>query len=284
MQFAICNEMFQGWEIGDVFRYARDVGYDGVELAPFTLSESVNDLSSSDRKRIRAEADTAGVAIVGLHWLLVSPKDLYITHPDKTVRMRTQDYFVDLIGCCADLGGDRMILGSPKQRSVMDGVTHDQAWGYALDLLRAIAPAAEERNVTLCVEPLAPSETNFINTAAEAIWLVESVGSPRVRIIIDVKAMSSEKTPIPEVIRQSHEWVGHVHANDPNLRGPGSGDLDFIPIVQALRGIRYDGWVSVEVFDFTIDPKRTATESLAYLRRVFGEPVDAREVQRRGRG
>lgn len=270
MRFSICNEMFEGWQIGDVFRHAKEVGYEGVEIAPYTLAESVNDLSAAHRIHIRDEAAKAGVGIVGLHWLLVKPKGLYITHPDAAIRKRTQDYFVDLVACCADLGGDRMILGSPKQRDVMVGVSYEQAWGYALDLLRAIAPAAEDRDVTLCFEPLAPSETNFVNTAAQAIGLVKQVDSPKVRIILDVKAMSSEKTPIPEVIRRSADWVAHFHANDPNLRGPGFGDQDFAPIVEALRAIRYDGWVSVEVFDFSIDPKRTATESLAYLRRVFG--------------
>ncbi len=270
MRFAICNEMFEGWKIGEVFRYAKEVGYEGVEIAPYTLAESVNALSGTDRKRIREEARQGGVAIVGLHWLLVSPKGLYITHPDASIRKRTREYFVDLIGCCADLGGDRMVLGSPKQRDVMDGVSYDEAWGYAVDLLRAIAPVAEERKVTLCFEPLAPSETNFVNGAAEAVRLVKEVNSPRVRIILDAKAMSSEAIPIPDVIRQSGPWVAHVHANDPNLRGPGFGDLDFAPIVQALRDIRYDGWVSVEVFDFSIDPRRTATESLTYLRKVFG--------------
>jgi len=270
MRFAICNEMFEHWNLGDVFRYAKEVGYDGVEIAPFTIAESVRDLSASRRKEIRSEAKKAGVAIVGLHWLLVSPKGLHLTHPDRDVRKRTQEYFVDLVHCAADLGGDRMILGSPKQRSVMDAVTYDEAWGYARELLRSLAPVAEKRKVTLCLEPLAPAETNFINTAAEAIRLAEAVNSPRVKIILDVKAMSSEAIPIPDIIRQSGPWVAHVHANDPNLRGPGFGELDYAPIVEALRDIRYDHWVSVEVFDFTVDPRTTATQSLAYLRKAFG--------------
>jgi sugar phosphate isomerase/epimerase len=269
MRFAICNEMFEEWKIGEVFRYAKEVGYDGVEVAPFTLAESVALLSDDDRNRIRREAEDAGVAIVGLHWLLVSPKGLYITHPDRAIREKTERYFVDLVHCCADLGGDRMILGSPRQRSLLEGVSYEQAWGYARECLRNIAPAAEDRGVTLCFEALAPAETNFVNTAAEAIRLVQEVDSPNVRIVLDAKAMSSETIPIPEIIRRSRGWVAHVHANDPNLRGPGFGDLDFRPIAAALRDIGYDGWISVEVFDFKVDPRETATRSLAYLRDVF---------------
>jgi len=278
MRFGICNEMFEGWTIEDVFRHAAEAGYQGVEVAPFTLASSVRDVSPAQRTRIRDAAARAGVAIIGLHWLLVSPKDLYVTHPDAAVRKRTQEYFIDLVNFAADLGADRMIFGSPKQRNVMDGVTFEQAWAWARDLLRGIASVAERRGVTICIEPLAPSETNFINTALDAIRLAKEVDSPRVKIILDAKAMSSEATPIPDIIRRSGSWVAHVHANDPNLRGPGFGELDFRPIASALRDIGYRGWVSVEVFDFTIDPNETAAKSIAYLREAFraNEPTQTR--------
>lgn len=270
MRFAVCNEMFQNWEVGDVFRYAADVGYDGVELAPFTLADSVRNLDSARRSEIRRKADDAGVAIVGLHWLLVSPKGLYITHPDESIRKETAAYFVDLVNCCGDLGGERMILGSPKQRNLMEGIPYEQGWRWTLDLLRVISPVAEKRGVTLCFEPLAPAETNFIQTADEAIRLVGEVGSPNLKIILDVKAMSGENRPIPDIIRASGKWVAHFHANDANLRGPGFGDVEYAPIVKALRDIGYDDWVSVEVFDFSVDPKVTAEKSLSYLKDVFG--------------
>ncbi|HOF61232.1 MAG TPA: sugar phosphate isomerase/epimerase family protein [Candidatus Latescibacteria bacterium] len=270
MRFAICNEMFQNWEVNDVFRLAAEIGYDGVELAPFTLADSVRDLSPERRREIRQQAEDAGISIVGLHWLLVSPKGLYITHPDEAIRKETAAYFVDLIHCCADLGGNRMILGSPKQRNLMEGVSHERGWQWTLDFLRSILPVAEAREVTLCFEPLAPAETNFIQTAEEAIRLVQGINSPNLKIILDVKAMSGENKPIPEIIRASGPWVAHFHANDANLRGPGFGDVDYAPIVAALRDIGYDGWVSVEVFDFSIDPEVTARRSLSYLKEVFG--------------
>lgn len=270
MKFGICNEMFQNWKLNDVFTYAKEIGYDGVEIAPFTIAESVDKIDAAQRKAIRRDADAAGVAVVGTHWLLVSPPGLYITHPDENIRTKTRDYFDELIHFTADIGGDRMILGSPKQRSLLEGVTYDQAWEWARDLFRDIAKTAELRAVTVCLEPLAPAETDFINTASEAIRMANQVDSSRVKIILDVKAMSGETKPIPTIIRESVGWVGHFHANDPNLRGPGMGDLDYTPIVAALSDIGYDDWVDVEVFDFSIDPKVTATQSLAYLHEKFG--------------
>lgn len=67
MKIAICNELFQGWPIKKVFQYAAQLGYNGVQIAPFTLANSVLDVSMDRRRAIRRAAETSGVEIVGLH-------------------------------------------------------------------------------------------------------------------------------------------------------------------------------------------------------------------------
>ncbi len=270
MKFAICNEIFQGWKIEDTFAYAAQAGYDGVEIAPFTLANSVNDISAAERRRIREAAARAGVEIVGLHWLLVKPEGLHLTAPYGALRERTARYFCDLVDGCADFGGRVMVVGSPKQRHVLPGVAPAQAWEWATAAFREPVKRAEERGVTLCFEPLAPAETNFINTAAEAIRFVQQFDSPRFKIILDVKAMCAEAKPIPQIIRESWPHFAHFHANDKNLKGPGFGDVDFAPIAAALAEVGYAGYVSVEVFQFEEGPETIATKSIECLRRTFG--------------
>jgi sugar phosphate isomerase/epimerase len=162
-----------------------------------------------------------------------------------------------------------MVVGSPKQRNILDGVAPDQAWDWAAESFRDAVRRAEQRAVTICFEPLAPSETNFINTAAEAIRFIRQFQSRAMKIILDVKAMCSEAGPIPRIIRESWPEFGYVHANDRNLKGPGFGDVDYGPIAAALKEVGYDGFVSVEVFDFQEGPETIATRSIDYLRRVF---------------
>jgi len=266
VKFSICNEFCEGWRIEDVFVLAADIGYDGVEIAPFTLADSVVDIDADERRRIRETAAGAEVEIVGLHWLLVKPEGLYINHPDAKIRKKTQQYFIDLIGCCADLGGKVMVIGSPKQRNVHSDLTMKKAWTYARQVFSACAETAEQREVTLCIEPLARSETDFINNHQEAIQMIEEVASPRFRLLLDVKAMSDEMMEIPDIIKDSAKYLAHFHANDANLRGPGFGDTDFVPIMAALRSIAYEGYVSVEVFDFKPDPQTIADKSYEYLK------------------
>jgi sugar phosphate isomerase/epimerase len=269
VKFAICNEIFQKWKLEEVFAYAAKLGYDAIEIAPFTLANSVTDISLPERKRIREEAQRAGVAIAGLHWLLVKPEGLYLNHPDATIRQKTADYFCELVDFCGDLGGTRMIVGSPKQRNVLPNVSFEQAWDWSLETLSKAVERAAAREVTICLETLGPSETNFINNAAQAIKFVQQLSSPRFQILLDVKAMSSEAKSIPQIIRESWPHFAHFHANDPNLKGPGFGKTDFAPIAAALKEVGYDGYVSVEVFNFDEGPETIATQSLAYLRQVF---------------
>lgn len=269
MKFAICNEIYQGWKLEDTLAHAARLGYAGLEISPFTLANAVTDISATERQRIRELAAQHQIAIVGLHWLLVKPEGLYLNHTDAAIRSRTAKYFVELVDCCADFGGTIMVVGSPKQRNLLPGVTHAQAWEWTAATFRDAVRRAEDRGVTICFEPLAPAETNFINTAAEAIEFVKPFQSPAFKIIIDVKAMSSEAKPIPQIIRESWPHFAHFHANDKNLKGPGFGDVDFKPIAAALREVGYDGYVSVEVFKFEEGPEIIAGRSLEYLRSSF---------------
>ena len=270
MKFAICNEIYQGWKLEDAMAHAAQLGYAGVEIAPFTLANKVTDISAAERQLIRERALRNNIAIVGLHWLLVKPEGLYLNHTDAGIRERTAKYFVELVNCCADFGGTIMVVGSPKQRNRLPGVTHAQAWDWTAATFRDAVKRAEDRGVTICFEPLAPAETNFINTVAEAIAFVKPFNSPAFKIIIDVKAMSSEAKPTPQIIREAWPHFAHFHANDKNLKGPGFGDVDFKPIAEALREVGYGGYVSVEVFKFEEGPEIIAARSLEYLRASFG--------------
>jgi sugar phosphate isomerase/epimerase len=253
----------------DTLAYAAKLGYAAVEVAPFTLANSVTDISAGERRKIREAAARYGIAIAGIHWVLVKPEGLYINHPDRSIRERTAQYFCDLVDFCADIGGTRMVVGSPKQRNVMPEVSFQQAWDWAAETFSSGVARCAARGVTLCFEPLAPAETNFINTAADAIRFVQKLDSHNFQIILDVKAMCSEAKPIPQIIRESWPHFAHFHANDHNLKGPGFGEVDFKPIAAALKEVGYNGFVSVEVFNFEEGAEAIASRSLEYLQRAF---------------
>ncbi len=269
MKFAICNETFQDWPHERAFRLAQECGYTGIEFAPFTLGANATQITRETREQIRRLSDQYELSPVGLHWLLAKTEGLYLTSPDTEVRRRTSGYFVQLAELCRDLGGRLMVLGSPQQRNLLPGVTHEQAMEYAADVLRGALPAFVDCDVTLALEPLGPAEGDFMLTAESAIQLARTLDSPNIQLHLDVKAMSSEDKSIPQIIADSADYLAHFHANDSNKRGPGMGDVDFVPIFAALKQIGYKGWVSVEVFDYEPGVERLARESIAYMQRCW---------------
>lgn len=266
LRYAICNETYGDWPHDRVCESVAAAGYTGLELAPFTFAPLITDVSAARRVEIRRQAEAHGLTIIGLHWLLAKTEGFTITSPDAEVRRRTGQYLAELARCCRDVGGDILVLGSPMQRRIPPGATRAQAEDYALGCLRHVLPELERQRVYLCLEPLAPTETDFLQTAAEGKLLMDRLAHPWVKLHLDVKAMSSEAKPVPDVIREFAPWMHHFHANDANRRGPGFGDTDFVPIFKALKDVNYGGWVSVEVFDYSPDAETIARESLRHMR------------------
>ena len=270
-RYAICNETFGDWPLAKACDMSAECGYSGLELAPFTLAPLATDLSAQARGEIRRTIAQAGLDCVGLHWLLAKTEGFHVAHPDADVRSRTVDYLAELARLCHDLGGRVLVFGSPKQRSLLPGVTADEALDFIHEVFSRLVPVLETTDTVVALEPLSPVETDVLTTAAETCRMIDRIGSRHVRLHLDVKAMASEEIPIPEIVVASAPHLEHFHANDVNLQGPGFGGVDFAPIFTALDEVRYAGWVSVEVFDYAPGPERLARESIAYMRRIEAE-------------
>jgi len=273
MKFSMCNEMYEHWPFEKICDFIAEAGFDGIEIAPFTLASDAGKVGPEQRRQIVQAAKNAGLEITGLHWLLAKTEGYHLTTPDDAVRERTFAYFQELIRLCADVGGKVMVLGSPLQRNLAPDVSLDAVLKNVVDFFQRLVPDLERAGVVLALEPLAPSETNFLTKADEAVDLAKRIGAPeQVAIILDCKAMCGGETlTIPEVIRKHRGEFVHFHANDPNLQGPGFGDLDFVPIFQALEDVNYTGWVSVETFDYSPGVEHLTLESIQYMKKAYME-------------
>ena len=271
MKLAICNETFQDWPFEKAFSFARELGYTGVEFAPFTMDKNAYNITREQRAAARRTAEDNQLEVIGLHWLLAFTEGYYLTSPDAEVQQRTTEYLGELARLCRDLGGSVMVLGSPAQRNLLPGMTHDEGMRHAATVIKGCIREFEECGVTLAIEPLGHEEGDFLNKAEQGCELVEMIDSPTVRLHLDVKAMSVEEKPIPDIIRDCAQHLEHFHANDANRRGPGMGEIDFMPILETLKDVNYDGWVSVEVFDYEPGVEALARESIEYLQTCLAD-------------
>ncbi|MEZ6089791.1 MAG: sugar phosphate isomerase/epimerase family protein [Pirellulaceae bacterium] len=264
-KYGICNETFQDWPLDKALSYARQAGYTGWEVAPFMLADDARKITPQQRLDYRRQVEASGFEVIGLHWLLAKTEGFHLTTSDAAVRKATSAYFQELVKLCHDLGGGVMVLGSPQQRNVPEDASMDEAYEHAAEVLRAVVPTLETYQIKLALEPLGHEEGNFMNTQALGRRLRDMIGSDRVGLHLDVKAMSDETEDIATLIRENADLMLHFHANDPNRQGPGMGNVDYRPIFEALSDVDYDGWVSVEVFDYSPGVEALVSQSMANM-------------------
>jgi D-psicose/D-tagatose/L-ribulose 3-epimerase len=268
MRVSLCNEVIAELPFARQCALAAGLGYDGLEIAPYTLSEDPTRLTAAEIAALRSAARDAGIAITGLHYLMRAPAGLSITSADASIRARTIAVMRRLCGLCAELGGAILVHGSPDQRGLPPG---DESEGRkrGAACFAAVADAAADAKVTYCIEPLARNQTAFLNTVAEAADIVRAVGHPALRTMIDCSAAAqAEDEPVDALARR---WlptglIAHMHFNDPNRRGPGEGALAFAPILAALRESGYRHDAAIEPFIYQPDGPTCAARGIGYIR------------------
>jgi D-psicose/D-tagatose/L-ribulose 3-epimerase len=273
-RFAICNEVFGQTDLVEVCAQVAKIGYDGLEIAPFTLGSEPAQIDSAARVQISENIHKAGLSFVGLHWLLVGPEGLHATARDESVRERTWNYVHQLIDLCADLARPEdehkgvMVFGSPKQREARDGMSPKEASDVFVHGLAHAAPHAESRGVTILVEALPLSQCNVVTTLADAASIVRQIGSPAVQTMFDVHNAVDETEPHSELVRRYASHIRHVHVNEMDGREPGMGNYDFESLLHTLSDLNYTGWVSLEAFDFSRAPTEIAQRAIDRLRQA----------------
>jgi D-psicose/D-tagatose/L-ribulose 3-epimerase len=272
VRIALCNEVIAPMPFPAQCQYAAKLGYDGLEIAPYTLSEEPHRMGSARIAAARAAAEDAGIVVTGLHWLLVKPIGLSISSKDEATRQRTVDVMLALVDLCAELGGKYLVHGSPQQRRLEAGETRAAAMARAQASFAAVAERAQKAGVVYCIEALAAESTPLINTLEEAAQMVSQINYSSVRTMLDCSAAGRmEKEPLGALIER---WVpkgmiAHVQVNDRNRRGPGQGEQRFAPLFAALKRNKYSGDVAVEPFDYVPDGPSAAARAIGYLRGIL---------------
>jgi sugar phosphate isomerase/epimerase len=275
-KYAMCNESMAKLSWAEQCQIIGDAGYQGVEIAAFTLvEEGVQEISPARRKEMVSVMKKAGIECVGLHWLLAPPpKGLHFTTPDAAVRRKTIAYLDELIDFCGDLDGHYMIFGSPKQRNTQ-GIAVEDAKKYFADGLTAVADHARQRGIRILVEPLGKRTTDVVNTLAEASELAERINHPAIEIMFDFNNTVDETEPFDVLLRKHCKRIHHVHVQEQGGKHLGTGTAvnDYVKAFQTLKDLKYDEWISLEVFDFSPGGRTIAEESMKILKQIEGKLV-----------
>lgn len=263
----LCNEVLRHLDFAGQCRAARQLGYDGLEIAPFTLAADPTTLTSAELGRLRQSSADEGMAIGGLHWLLSAPAGLSITSADPAARTRTLAFGRQLVTICAELGGSYLVHGSPGQRR-LDAADPIGSRAHAADYFATMAECAAAAGCRYLIEPLSAKVAETFTSLDEAFALVQAVASPGLGTMLDCYAAASDGLSVPALL---DHWlprgaIAHLHLNDDNAGGPGQGGLDFTAILDSLRTGGYQGALGVEPFEYLPAPLRCAELSLTHIR------------------
>ena len=270
MKTAVCNELIADRPLAEACRLIARYGFQGVELAPYTLADDPTRISLSRIRELRRTIEDAGLHCVGLHWLLKAPAGLHLTTPDVAVRRRSWESLRALVDLCAGLGGEVMVLGSGKQRNAQ-GIGREVACAYLIEGLAELAPAAAAASVLILLEALPETETDVVNTLWESKEVIQAVGHPGVSGMFDFHNCRDETVGWDCLIAQHKDMIRHVHLNEadgyhPSLATrPGRLRSEFGPAFRALADQRYDGWISLEIFHAEDQPEVILAETQAFL-------------------
>lgn len=268
-RLAVCNETFQGSSFAEACRLALATGYTGLEIMPSTLGPDPAQLTPSARAGLRRTMAESGILYTGLHGVVSAPAGLHLTTPEAALRKRSWEYFRSMIDLSADLGSNSyIVLGSSKQRSAENGQPVEDAVKRLRDGLAESAQHARYRGVLLLAEPLAPHLCNVVTSLEQAVELVRSIDDPFVQTMFDTHNAVSETEPHDALIRKYAQYIRHVHVNEADGRQPGTGSYDFGLLLRTLHAIGYDGWISLEVFQFKPSGEQIARDSASLLRRL----------------
>jgi sugar phosphate isomerase/epimerase len=244
------------------------LGYNEFELVAPTLRKDPLQLTEQGCISFRQAAEERGGRNAALHWALAGT-DGYLTDSDPEVQERTAQIIVHLAKVIHWLGGDIIVHGSPLQRNLMSHMTYPEAFDAAVQVYAKVVPRIAELGVKVCIEQLTPIETNVFGSQPEVARFIAAVENrPGVSKgvlwhIIDTKALlGSPGVDVARAAELIREWgprSAHCHLNDLNLYGPGCGEVDFGPLLQALYDVGFhQNWaplgrertVSVEVFKY----------------------------------
>jgi sugar phosphate isomerase/epimerase len=181
-------------------------------------------------------------------------------------------YVTATLGRLKRLGVSVLVLGSGGARRVPEGFPREDAFNQLVDFCRRLAPVAGEHGITIAVEPLRRQETNIINSTREGIALVQAVGRPEIKLVVDFYHLAEERES-PDVLLEAGPLVAHTHIANPQGRAyPLSLDeAAYGGFFSNLCKIGYQGRLSIEAS--TTDFAAQAPQSLALLRAALACPA-----------
>ena len=232
-----------GPQVQEVLPHVKAGGFDGVEVPIFRPGEFPASQIRKDTGSNGLECTVCSVILGGMS----------LIDSDADVRKRTQAHLREAIAAVAEAGSKLLVGPLYSPVGFLPGRRrNDDEWKWAVEGYQSLTGTLEAHGVTLAIEPLNRFETFFLNTAADAARLCDEVGHPNVGVLFDTFHANIEEKQIAAGYRTVAPHLKHVHTCENDRGTPGSGHVEWDPVLEALRDAEYDGWLTIESFGFAL--------------------------------
>jgi D-psicose/D-tagatose/L-ribulose 3-epimerase len=247
MKISVSNIAWGKKNFDDFIHLIKENECDGIELAPSLIWDEPINSNHNERSSLKKKIRKSNLEFLGFHSLLFTRPDLQL-FKDKKTRQQTLNYLKKIIDLCSDLEGKQIIFGSPNNRSLL-GKSYNLCLKQFLDDINEITNYCSKKNVIFCIEPLGKNYTDFIVSNEEGGEIVKKIDNKYFKLHLDTKTFFFTKENPMTIVEKYKDFLQHVHISDENLQRPGSinNKKEHQPIVNALKKIKYDKYLSIEM-------------------------------------
>ncbi|MDK2800394.1 MAG: fructoselysine 3-epimerase [Clostridiales bacterium] len=263
-----CYSSFPVWvpayPIEEVIKRLSGIGYDGIEIGCAAPHAWPYYLNAEKRKEIKELLDKYNIKASSM---LPAPGGGPGANPASSIteeRNWTVQHYKDVVDLASDLGTPTVLYVAGWY---IYGTSQQDAWKYSVDSLTEIAEYAKKKNITICVEPTS-SDSNLVQTADDALNMMEQAGQSNIGVMFDTFHVLYRNEVPSDYVYTMGKNLKHIHLSDYNRLAPGQGGMDFLPVMQALKDIDFDGYVTMEVgfSSRSTHPDSVARLSLEHLK------------------
>jgi len=272
MKISIATSVYVNYSIEGALRQIAAAGYDGVDLWGGRPHIYRQDHSRTDLRRLRALLADVGLGVPSLMPAFFRyPHSL--SSPSRAIRNDSLDYMRECIDSAVELGAACVLI--VPGRSLHDQ-TREDAWERLAESVSRVCSHAQQYDICLSVEPVNRWVSDLINTAADALRLIEQVQCDKLGVTLDSGHVHLSNESAREAIERLGDRLLQVHVNDNDGQHQqnlilGRGTFDFSTFLSDLRDAGYDGYLTAELaWEYTLDPDPAARETAQIMRRMLG--------------
>jgi D-psicose/D-tagatose/L-ribulose 3-epimerase len=258
VRFGCCANMVATGKDGTGIENIEKIAGYGFDYIELPLAQMM-DLNGEDFEALKKRVATSGIRCETCNNFF--PASMKLTGPtiDKEA---IEGYYNAALRRASDLGVEYVVFGSGQAKNVPEGFSMKEGYKQVVEMLKKIAEAAKENNITIAIEPLRKQECNLINTFKEGCELAKEVDSPNVRVLVDYYHLAQEKEPVQNILDLGEKYLVHTHfARNEGRVYPVdmSEDRGYKRFIEALKAVGYKGRVSCEAYaaDFESEAQKT---------------------------